>query len=236
MRPEKIIACVWVQGHRHYTVHDVLRLYKMVTFWYGPNGDYEFVCLTDRPHAFKDRSECIRVVDIAKQGLPTWWAKMYLFNTSWRDPNQSVIYYDLDTVLVGGQNPLVIRSNKFAICENFTRLVHGKHWPCKYGSCVMLIPAGWGASIWVEFSENRHALMKQAGRYGDQFAIEKLYPNAVLLQNVLPPNFMVGYRDLKRHTKQPEKCSIVIYAGGRSPDKLGPAWIKKIWASYNSKE
>jgi hypothetical protein len=62
--------------------------------------------------------------------------------------------------------------------------------------------------------------------------IEKLVPNATILQDVLPAGYFLHYRDLDKH---PDKCppaaSLVIYAGGRNPKNWGPRWALEEWVA-----
>lgn len=222
------VACVWTKGHKPYTAKDVIRLKRMVDFWSPPHLDVKFICLTDRPHELPN----INTIDIRFAKLSSWWGKMVLFELSWRSCMR-VVYYDLDTVLIGSQEPLLTWDGCFGICESFTKEVHAKHWPCAYGSCVMSIAPNWGESIWTRFRAEQARIIKDCRQYGDQMAIEKLHPTASLLQYEMPKGFFMGYRNLKNHpTNQPENTAVVIYAGKRSPSNFGPPWIRKYWNSY----
>lgn len=225
---ELCVACVWTKGPKPYTEKDVFRLKRMVEFWAPPHLRIKFVCLTDRPKALPG----IDTIDVKFAELSSWWAKMVLFEPLWR-LGMRVIYYDLDTVLVGDQRPLLTWEGDFGICESFTKEIGHKSWPCAYGSCVMSIAPEWGADIWRNFRARQAELILACHRYGDQLAIEKLHPNASLLQHELPKGFFMGYRKLKDHpTAQPVNTSLVIYAGRRTPANFGPPWIRKYWKSF----
>lgn len=210
-----MICCVWV-GHK-YGREYVERLRNMCL----KHSDEKYiVCLTDKP---QESIKNVIMVDVSHLNLEGWWAKMALFSQSWRD--YRVTYFDLDTVILGDIRPLLEYDGPFAICENFTRLAGNKTWPCKYGSCVMSIPANFGREIFDNFMENRDEIMEACGNKGDQYAIEKLVPDAVLLQDVLP-NFFIGYREFQE-TKPGE--TVAIFAGSRKPDNSPFDWVCEAW-------
>jgi len=186
---------------------------------------HEFFCITDQ---FRVATELGCGIIPLQSDLPRWWGKMQLFDERWR--NERVLFFDLDTLIIGDLTPLAQWSDGFGICENFTRRAGHKDWSCKYGSCVMSIPPFWGGAIWRQFEARKSEWMIAAGKFGDQWAIEQIYPFAFFLQNVMPPGYFVGYRELQQHQeKPPPDCSVVIYAGGRSPDTIGPEWARKAW-------
>lgn len=183
-----------------------------------------FVCLTDRPSDL----DGVETIDICADGLSGWWAKMILFRLASRLDHR-LLYFDLDTVVVGSLDRLADLNVDFGICENFTRLAGNENWPCRYGSCVMSFSAGFGCDVWQEFDARRDHYMNEAGRYGDQKAIEKLLPVAALFQTVLPYGFFLGYRDIDEN--RPEACSLVIFAGQHKPHNCTTAWIVDAWKS-----
>lgn len=205
------VACV--RTGTKYSIEYVQRLQKAV----GRHLpiEHDFVCFTDR--------EC--------SGLPGWWGKMALFEPTWR-AGQRVLYFDLDTVIVGDLSPLARLDVPFAICDNFTRLAGHSEWPCKYGSCAMTIGPEFDGDLWDWFIENPQRITAKCGRYGDQKAIEMWSSKFPLLQRLLPPGFFVGYRDLPRYPdRPPEGASLVVFAGENKPHKTNCEWAKRAWAA-----
>ena len=92
-----IVACV--RNGTKYGTDYVYRLRAMVERHL--KVPHWFVCLTDRPDELPD----VVTVDIKRHGLPGWFAKMALFEPTWRN-GQRVIYFDLDTVICGDLKPL----------------------------------------------------------------------------------------------------------------------------------
>lgn len=213
-----IVACV--RTGAKYSTDYVLRLEAGVAR-HMPRP-YRFVCLTDRPDDFVG----VRTADISATGLKGWWGKMALFDFAARQ-GERIVYLDLDTVIVGDLSPLADLDVEFGICGNFTRASGNTKYPCRYGSCVMTIGPAAGDSIWTGFRKAQGRLMAEAGTYGDQHAIERLAPSATLLQDVLPPGFFLGYRDLAE--ARPDGCSLVIFAGNAKPHNCDEKWIREAW-------
>lgn len=185
---------------------------------------HRFVCITDNGKAMNG-CERLEVAD-----LPGWWAKMAVFDTSWRR-HAKVVYLDLDTVVCGDLRPLADIDIKFGICANFTRAAGNQDWPCRYGSCVMTLAPDWGVDIWQRFVADKAAIIARNERYGDQKAIEELAPRASLLQEQLPPGYFIGYRDLPKHKAPPKGASLVIFAGQHKPHNTNCAWAAEAWAA-----
>jgi hypothetical protein len=184
---------------------------------------HRLVCLTDRT----EQIDNFEMVDISGYKLPGWWAKMLVFRPELRGSGRAV-YVDLDSVPVSDLSPLLRNRANFAICENFTRLAGNTKWPCRYGSCVMTFAGGWGEHVWHAFHHDHQHHMQVAGNLGDQFAIQELVPNAPYLQNMLPPGFFLGYRDLRE--EPPPGTALVIFAGRNKPHECRVDWVQREWA------
>lgn len=167
---------------------------------------------------------------IKEHQLDGWWGKLALFERTWRR-DRKVIYLDLDVVCVGDLMALASVECDFAICDNFARL-SGRNWPCKYNSSIMILGPNLDDRIWQEFIANKDGFMKVNRKYGDQKVIEELYPDATILQDVLPKNYLIGYREMYKdyfHEK-PENTAIVVFAGSHKPDRPDIAhWVRKEW-------
>lgn len=221
------VACVdvGVKYPRHY----VTRLQQMVAKWLWV--PHRFICLTDDPEPIPN----VESVNIGWTQLAGWWAKMALFDPEIRGPGPC-LYFDLDTIITGTLAPLADARyyERFGICANFTRAAGNTRWPCRYGSCVMTFPAGWGAGIWQEFRSAPDDYMHDNPK-GDQQLIEHLVPNAVMLQDNLPPGYFVGYRELYRHPLAPPPgASIIVYGGREKPHNTPLQWARNAWRGEQS--
>lgn len=175
--------------------------------------EHDFVCYSDGP---------IKGIETRPAEWGGWWGKMSLFNPEGRG---RILFFDLDTVIIGDLTPLAEWKGRFGICENFTRLAGHSRYPCRYGSCVMAMSETYGAEVYEKFKRSPDAMMASC-RYGDQEAIERLENNASLLQREMPPGFFIGYRDLCN--EEPD-ASVVIFAGNNKPHNCGLDWVKREW-------
>lgn len=218
-----IIACV-LTGRTKYSMIHVERLHSGVTKHL--KQAFRFICLTD--WNFPKRND-LHFIDGVK--FPKWWGKINLFDRMFDNGHSRVLYFDLDTVIVGDLSPLANLDVPFGICANFTRAAGHPNWPCKYGSCVMTLGPGFGCTeIWEPFVNRQAEIMRRCSLYGDQKAIEELYPNAALLQHLLPINFFLGYRDLDKliqgpSSYKPLNTAAVIFAGSHTPEKCTIPWV-----------
>lgn len=221
------VACVWT-GTK-YGVEYVTRLCAMVAR-HLPRP-HDFVCVTDhRGHAPHGWPLGVRRMDISHLSLPGWWGKMALFDPAVRGPGRT-LYLDLDTVVVGDLAPLADWHGDFGICRNFTQLAGHPTWPSRYGSCAMVFGPGWGEHVWCTFRARQRAIMLECPK-GDQQAIEALMPEAVMLQEILPPGFFLHYRDLVAHPTAPSPgVAVVVFGGRRTPGNFGPPWVRRAWAA-----
>lgn len=217
-----IVACVNV-GQK-YPWHYVDRLHSMVRRHL--KEPFEFVVITDDVVlSGAENTAGIRLIRASKD-LPGFWAKLMLFDTSWRADHKT-IFLDLDTVVLRDLAPLAAVDHNFAIAANFTRAAGHPTWPCAYGSCVMVLGPGFGLDIWRRFWADRQAIMEWCGNYGDQRAIEALYPGAVMLQDILPTNFLMSYRSLT--DQRPDDAAVICFGGKHKPDNSAYAWVKEEW-------
>ena len=213
-----IVACVRIGDL--YPMMYVERLRNMVAR--HMDRPYRMVCLTDQD----ERCSGVEFVDISAHALRGWWGKMALFERDWRR-DQRVLYLDLDTVICGPLGPLCNLSVDLAICANFAREHGNKTWPCKYGSCVMVFGEQLPEFLWHVFWECRHDWMRQYARLGDQRVIEEIYPDALLIQDVLP-GFAISYRRL--HARIPTRGASIVNFGGKSkPDNCEIPWVRELW-------
>lgn len=213
-----IFACV--RMGTKYPVDYVSRLRNMIARHYP--RPHKLLCFTDQPEFV----EGVVNYEVDGNQFPTWWGKMALFKHTRRFPVRC-IYFDLDTVITGDLTPLVEWDGKFGICRNFTKAAGHASWPCNYGSCVMSIAPGFGFKIHRDFMKTPGEIIRRCGHYGDQLAIEQLYPNATYLQDVLPVGYIVGRREFS--DSLPEKAAIMVFAGNTKPHNTAYKWVAENW-------
>jgi hypothetical protein len=218
-RRDLIVACVRT-GDR-YPMDYVARLRNMVErFMPVP---YQMICLTDQP----ERCSGVTFIDVSDCKLPGWWAKMVLFAPEWRH-GRRVVYIDLDVVVVGDLGPLAAVPSEVAILASPVREAGNLLYPCKFNSSVMVLRETLTGFIWLDFELDRETIMMLAGNYGDQRAIEMIYPGADILQTMLPKGFIVNYRNLTMI--KPKGAAIVTFGGKHKPANCEIPWVQKLWA------
>ena len=186
---------------------------------------FELLCITDRP---SDVPAVWQIYDCSADGLDTWWAKMLIFAPE-LPARGRVIFLDLDTIILGDLGPLCALKPIFGICENWQKIYGHPTWPCKYGSCVMSFEAGsLVKEIWEPFNLDREDYIRNAGKFGDQFTIGELYPDATLLNRELPGFFVHLKKDL--YFKPPKKDARVLIFGGKpKPHECDQKWVRELW-------
>lgn len=207
-------------GTKKYSIEDVLRVHRAVTLYL--RTPFRFVCITDLPNECEEVG--IEPIPVGPE-LPGWWAKMKLFDRSWRDDGR-LIYFDLDTLICGELDTFATLDLSFGICANFTRAIKPEY-PCRYGSCIMTMSGAFGDDIWGPFIEQRKWFVTE--KYGDQKVIERLHPHASFIQEYMWDGWVLGYRDVRGLAVKPNETSLVVYAGKRSPNTMGPQWAKELW-------
>lgn len=221
------LKVVCVRTGRKYPLRYVLHLQRMVER-YLPY-DHEFICLTDQQDHQNDPN--ITFIDISHWKLHTWFAKMLIFNHDVVGSGK-ILYIDLDMVIAGDLRPLVDLDIDFGICQNFTQIRQTREgkvtWPCRYGSCVMLLSDRWARhQFWEQFWNRSWQWITEARQFGDQWIIEKMYGGAVYLQDMLPEGYFLHYRDFT-DTPKPD-AHILVFAGKSKPMNCKIEWIKKLW-------
>ena len=157
---------------------------------------HEFVCWTDDSTGLA----CARAP--IGTDLPGWWAKLVLFTPH----TERLLFLDLDTVIVDNMDFLFEYDGPFAILSDF-------YHPAHYGSAVMSIAPGFGASIWADYTEAQH------GRWwGDQVWIETCAPGADRWQDLYPGK-IVSYK-VQCQDGVPAGASIVCFHGEPRPHQV----------------
>src|SRR3990167_8172907 len=136
---------------------------------------YRFLCLTDDPSGVQCETAPIGT------DLPGWWAKLVLFQPHPALAGERVLYFDLDTVLVGNIDALLDYTGEAAFLSDF-------YHPSELASGVIgLAPGAWPA-VWSAFDQ---AMIPHY--WGDQAWIETHVPQADRWQDLLPGQ-VVSYK------------------------------------------
>ena len=168
---------------------------------------------------FTDREEKGYHPDIVQRLLPDtvsgWWAKIFLFKDGLFPYGDRILFFDLDTLVVGTLDDVVQYQGDFAMLRDFYRPQHMQ-------SSVMAWRSGFGTHIWDEYL---NAGMPTHDPLGDQNWIEGLTEPDVL-QDLFPGAF-VSY---KVHCKPypPRGARIIVFHGKPRPHEV-EGWVADTW-------
>jgi uncharacterized Rossmann fold enzyme len=170
----------------------------------------KFVCFTDNAEGINPEIE-IRALP---EGVSGWWNKLYMFKPGVFEAGERLVYFDLDTVIVGPLDDIVKYQGKFATLRDFYR-------PDGLGSGVILWEGGNHYILWDSWIDAG----KPEIEGGDQAWIEK-YKKPDLLQELYPHSF-VSY---KVHASEmfPKDSRVVCFHGEPKPHNAG-GWVDYVW-------
>lgn len=188
-------------------------LYDMVRRNISQNVEGKFVCFTDDKEPYTDGIEKRPL----SGGLNGWWNKIYLFKEGLFPVGDRIIYFDLDTVIVGGLDDLLRYRGSFAILRDVYR-------PQGLQSSVMAWESGKVPDIFATWCDLGRPILEG----GDQIWIEKyLAQQADIFQELYPGQF----RSYKQECSYdiPRGTRVVFFHGHPRPHECGDGWIEYIW-------
>lgn len=179
---------------------------------------FEFYCLTDDAAGLDQRIEVLPL----PAGLEGWYGKLYLFKRGLFPDGARVVFFDLDTVIVGRLDEIVSYRGRFATLDDF-------YFPERIGPAVMLWEAGdYAASIWEEWV----AQGEPRNQLGDLWWLNNLdqgrfAKRADKLQKLFPGAFVSFKRDCK--PLPPAGARVVCFHGQPRPHAADVAWVEETW-------
>lgn len=149
-------------------------------------------------------------------GLKGWWAKLWLFAPGVFAEGDRILYFDLDTLVVGSLDEIAAYQGKFAILGDFYR-------PGSLQSSVMAWTAGEMDHVWKAWD----SLGRPELPGGDQQFIESFCDRATIWQRLLPGTF-VSY---KVHCKPtpPKGAAVICFHGLPRPHDVTEGWVPQAW-------
>lgn len=174
--------------------------------------EYRFVCLTDRPQDLPWGMPQVRLPD----NVDAWWNKLALFHPASFIAGQRVLFFDLDTVLVGDIGPLAGYQGPFAALTNPVMQDN-------IGSGVMAWEAGTANDIWQQWDRLGRPSHHPGG---DQTWIEVMRPGADRLQEMFPGQLVSFKMDCMDGI--PPSARVVYFHGPPRPHECG-GWVADHW-------
>ena len=178
--------------------------------------DARLVCLTDDWKSVPFSVEPVAV----PEGIKGWWNKLALFKPGMFSPGDRILFFDLDTVLIGDISDLAAYDGPFAIMRDVYRVTG-------FQSSIMAWAAGACDHIWTRWDEAGRPSFHPGG---DQSWIEMMMPQADIWQTRVPGQIVSFKRDCRSLGEPPENARAVVFHGVPRPhDPSLPRWVRDAW-------
>ena len=206
------VTFVCVKAGRLYGADYVNILRDMVARNLPEGYPGRFVCFTDDPEGLDPG---IEVRDLPTD-LERWWGKLYLFKKGLFPDGERIVFFDLDTAIVGKLDDLVKYAGDFATLRDFYR-------PEGLGPAVILWKAGAASHYWDKWD----AAGRPRNYHGDQGWLESMPYEGEILQDLFPSHFCSFKRDC--HPLPPKGARVVCFHGEPRPHNANAEWVKQVW-------
>lgn len=209
--PQVTVVCVLKSGgdFSERYVYNLLAMLKRNT-----TVPFKFVCLTDL-----DVIEGVDIIPL-KDGLKGWWSKIELFRPGLFDTDR-VVYFDLDTLIVGNIDELLLLRDGFYALRPWNRknLARGM-----LASGVMAWDNGKCDFIYTGY-------VGQEPPAGDQEYINQALASNDVQFKALQDSMSGGIHSYKRSCKNsaPPDTRIVCFHGKPRIHECRDRWVKEVW-------
>lgn len=203
------IACV--KSGTKYGPEYVNILFDMVRRNLAEGTPGRFVCFTNDSTGLSPGIS----VEPLPPGLIGWWNKIALFRPEAFPAGSRVVYFDLDTLIVGPLDDIIKYSGPFAMQRDFYTEARG--------SSIMAWEAGTLTHIWDNWI--KAGMPDMPG--GDQVWIGSQADNPDMIEDVFP-GCAVSF---KRHCLPypPRGAKVISFHGEPKPHQCEQEWVKNIW-------
>ncbi len=228
--PTVTIGACW-DGRDYYPAEYVNILYNSVVR--HTSVPFDFV-LYIGPEAETKRDLINPKVQVVQVGLPYWWPAMNFWR---KDPpgvkTDTILYLDLDQVIVGSIDDLINFSSDHACMKDYPSFLCPVG--CEDDACVAvtLIRNGAGAQVWDEYVKAgmpRWDPLDPHCAKPLRMAAQGIIKDCKIKKDLFPGNWVCSYRLQVQKNSMPEDCRIVSFHGRPKPHEcLDVAWIRENW-------
>lgn len=219
-----VVTYLW--GTKYRPAH-VQRLAESVAQWMGV--PHRFLCISDQP---------VKGVATMPNPAPQYpsrcYRRLWLFSPEATRLGEAILHLDLDVVICGSLDPLVLRGHDFTIYRAGSIAARGY----SLNPSVFYLNTGTQTDIWDRYQKNPTRLGARANADGfwgsDQAVISHLRANDEV-DTIGDADGIVSFRRIKNEQlyAPPEGTRIVSFHGRRNPyepeiQKLHP-WILDAW-------
>ena len=203
------VACV--KHGTKYGADYVNRLYAMMRRHLP--GNWRFVCLTDDPEGIHPE---VGIIDISNSQYQGWWAKLALFDPQTPFADQTVLYLDLDTVVVGDMGFIADLKVGFYVLEHAFNP--------GYNSSVMLFDRTFAASVFERFTKSDLDRLT-----GDQDWLEECMPGIDTFKREPVRIYKSFEPDLDSAGLAQTGAKIVTFPTVPKPHQISHGWVPEHW-------
>lgn len=185
-------------------------------------GEYEVKhaqALAFQLELFAPKHNVVVLSDVDVPGVTTirlkhnwsgWWSKMELFRP---DIKGDLLYFDLDTVIVGSLEDIVWTS-RLTVCRDFYR--NGVRRPEGLQSCMMYLPEEEREEVWRQWDPSKIQRYRKLG-LGDQAFLENLWMDSADRWQDVVPGQVVSFKVDCNNRRAPDNARVVCYHGRPRP-------------------
>jgi hypothetical protein len=186
--------------------------------------NFKFTCFTENQKGIDHEINCRT---LPHRELRGWWNKVFLFSSEVGIKDR-ILYFDLDTVIVGNLDEIMNFNGTFAALRRLGK----QRGFGSFGSGVMSWQGGWGHNIWEKFKEKMSENQTKKG--GDQAFLSKVIrpEHVTLWQEWLKDSKIIGYKKDCRsnNNKIPTGTNVVCFHGNPRPHEIqNLSWMKAHW-------
>lgn len=179
------------------------------------------------PHRFV----CFSDVDVPCQRVPLrhdwsgWWSKIEMF----AEPiDGTVLYFDLDTVVVGSLDAIAAHPHRLTMAHEFYR----PHLLCS----TTMAWNGDYSHIYRDFAESADPLahyydkvLPITGRVGDQAFIEDRVTSVDTFRDLFGERSIASYKVHECQEAPPDDAAVVAFHGDPKPHQIKFGWVPAQW-------
>lgn len=182
---------------------------------------HRFVCLTD----LEASEPGIRFVPL-RRSLHGWWSKLELFDPAFQQQGERLLYFDLDTVILGQLDEIASYDGKACVLTDFDTGVGTN-------SSMMAWASGAFRACWDAFWEKPGWWVAEGDKClsadcGDQMLLNHVYGGEHRFQDLYPKQ-IVSYRvDCDAETF-PGEARVVCLQGFPKPAEFKGGWVAENW-------
>lgn len=179
------------------------------------------------PHRFI----CFSDVDVPCERIPLlhdwpgWWSKLEMFRTP---IDGTVLYFDLDTVIVGSLDAIASHPHTFTMAHEFYR-------PALLCSTAMAWSGDHSyiartfANDPVDFAQHYDKMLPSEGRIGDQAFIEDCVERADTFRDLFGERSIASYKVHNCQDAPPADAAAVAFHGSPKPHQISDGWVPATW-------